>query len=431
MCERVRMRRHCLTRAFISGHPVRFGGLEVRATLAPMSRSPHARRITTCALALALAGCATQAPPPLPQAAAQPAAQAASTAPRVPQPTVAIAKPPGTSPLPDPYPAMPLEQARAAFVRDTAAKYGIEPARIETVLANASKREPILTAMSRPAEAKPWSEYRPLLVTDARIAGGRKFLAEHRARLAKVEAATGVPAEIIVAIIGIETSYGANTGRYPVVDALYTLGFHYPRTNDPAKADREARREAFFRNELGMLFALGQQEGVDVSTLTGSYAGAMGYGQFMPSSYLEFAVDGDGDGKRDLFSNLDDVFASIANYFIVKGGWQRGGPIAARAQVAADAVPFEPEGFEPVYTLGDLARAGYRASTPLPPETPATVVYLDGANGREAWIAFRNFYAITRYNISKHYAMAVSDLADAIAGRTPGSTIAAPGSTAP
>lgn len=403
----------------------------MRATLAPMSRSPHARHIVTCTLALALAGCATQVPP-VSQSASQPAApQPVSTAPRLPQPTVTVAKPPGASPLPDPYPAMPLEQARAAFVRDTAAKYGIEPAHIETVLAKATKRESILTAMSRPAEAKPWHEYRPLLVTDARIAGGRKFHEQHRAKLAKVEAATGVPAEIIVAIIGIETSYGANTGKHSIVDALYTLGFHYPRTGDPTKAEREARREAFFRNELAMLFALGKQEGVDVSTLTGSYAGAMGYGQFMPSSYLEFAVDGDGDGKRNLFSNLDDVFASIANYFIAKGGWQRGGPIAARAQVAADAVPFEPEGFEPVYTLGDLARAGYRTSTSLPPATPATVVYLDGTQGREAWIGFRNFYAITRYNISKHYAMAVSDLADAIAGRPPGSTAAAPGSTAP
>lgn len=373
-----------------------------------MSRSPLARRITICALALALAACATQAPPPVPQAAA-PAPVLA--------PTLPVVKPPGTSPLPEPYPAMPLEQARAMFVRDTAAKYGIDPKRIEDTLARAEIRDSILNAMSRPAEAKPWHEYRPLLVTNVRVDGGRAFLEKHRDKLAKVEASTGVPAEIIVAIIGIETSFGANTGKYPVVDALYTLGFAYPRSGDPAKADREARREAFFRNELGMLFALGKAEGFDVGTLTGSYAGAMGWGQFMPSSYLEFAVDGDGDGKRDLFANLDDVFASIANYFVAKGGWERGGPVVARAQVAPDAKPFEPEGFEPAYTLADLAALGYATSRPLPPTQPATLVLLDGASGREHWLAFRNFYAITRYNISKHYAMAVHELAEAIAGR--------------
>ncbi|MFC0676652.1 lytic murein transglycosylase B [Lysobacter korlensis] len=375
-----------------------------------MSRSPSARRIVTCALALALAGCATQAPPPIAQ-------EQAAVAPPAPPPTLPVFKPPGTTPLPDPYPQMPLEQARAMFVRDTAAKYGVDAAHIEAVLARAQMREPIIKAMSRPAEAKPWRDYRPLLVTDARINGGRAFLEKHREKLARVEAKYGVPAEVIVAIIGIETSFGANTGKYPVVDALYTLGFAYPRTGDPAKADREARREAFFRNELGMLFALGKAEGFDVGTLTGSYAGAMGWGQFMPSSYLEFAVDGDGDGKRDLFNNLDDVFASIANYFVQKGGWERGGPVVAPALVAADAKPFAPEGFEPAYTLADLAALGYRPATPMPPQQAATVVYLDGATGREPWITFRNFYAITRYNISKHYAMAVHTLAEAIAGR--------------
>jgi membrane-bound lytic murein transglycosylase B len=404
---------------------MRSGRLKVRANLAPMSRSPLARRIKICALALALAACATQAPPPVAQAAAAEPEAAASVL----APTVPVAKPPGTNPLPEPYPEMPLEQARAMFVRDTAAKYGIDPKLIEDTLARAEIRESILKAMSRPAEAKPWHEYRPLLVTDARIKGGRAFLEKHRDRLAKVEANTGVPAEIIAAIIGIETSFGANTGRYSVVDALYTLGFAYPRTGDPAKADREARREAFFRNELGMLFALGKAEGFDVGTLTGSYAGAMGWGQFMPSSYLEFAVDGDGDGKRDLFNNLDDVFASIANYFIRKGGWERGGPVVARAQVASDAKPFEPEGFEPAYTLADLAALGYTTGRPLPPTQPATIVILDGAGGREHWLAFRNFYAITRYNISKHYAMAVNDLAEAIAGREMPSAAGATGSS--
>lgn len=369
-----------------------------------MSRSPLFRRLTICVLTLALAACATQAPPP-------PADTAA------PKPSVPVKPTPGTNPLPDPYPPMPLEQARAAFVQQTATKYGIEPAHIEAMLAKAQMREPIIKAMSRPAEAKPWRDYRPIFITQGRIDGGRAFLAQHRDRLARVEQRFGVPAEIIVSIIGVETSYGANTGSYPVIDALYTLGFAYPRSGDPAKADREARREAFFRNELGMLFALGKAEGFDVGTLTGSYAGAMGWGQFMPSSYLEFAVDGDGDGRRDLFTNADDVFASIANYFVAKGGWTRGEPVTVRAIAASGAQAPQPESLEPAYPLADLVARGFRPLTPVPATQPATLLTLDGVSGPEHWLAFGNFYAITRYNISKHYAMAVFQLAEAIAGR--------------
>ena len=145
----------------------------------------------------------------------------------------------------------------ASAGRDTAAKYGVDAGYIESVLANAEMRESIIKAMSRPAEAKPWRDYRPIFISQARIDGGQAFMARHRDALARVESRTGVPAEIIVAIIGVETSYGANTGSYPVVDALYTLAFAYPRTGDPAKADRENRREAFFRGELAQLFALG------------------------------------------------------------------------------------------------------------------------------------------------------------------------------
>ncbi|MDI9238523.1 lytic murein transglycosylase B [Lysobacter sp. LF1] len=320
--------------------------------------------------------------------------------------------------MPAPVTSQPINQARAAFVRETAAQYGIDPAYIESVLAKAQIRDAIVAAMSKPAEAKPWRDYRPIFITQARIDGGREFLAQHRDALAKAEATYGVPAQVIVSIIGVETNYGRNTGSYPVLDALYTLAFAYPRTGDPAKADRENRREAFFRGELAQLFALGKETGLDITTLTGSYAGAMGWGQFMPSSYREFAVDGDGDGKRDLFNNLDDVFASIANYFVKKGGWVRGGPVTVRANAAANAQPIEPENLDPVYTMADLAARGFRPLTPVTPaDQSATVVNLDGDAGPEYWFGFRNFYAITRYNISKHYAMAVYQLSEAIAGR--------------
>src|SRR5690606_31529695 len=267
-------------------------------------------RALVCALPLALVACATQTPPP-----------------PTPQPEAPAPVEPAPAPTPPPVStAEPVEQARAEFVRTTSARYEVDPATIESVLAQAEIRDSIISAMTRPAEAKPWSAYRPIFITQARIDAGRAFLAKHRDALAKVEADTGVPAEIIVSIIGVETSYGGNMGSYPVVDALYTLAFAYPRTNEPDKIARENQREAFFRDELAQLFAMGKENGFDITTLKGSYAGAMGWGQFMPSSYRDYAVDGDGDGKVDLFGNLDDVFASVANYFVEKGGWVRGAP---------------------------------------------------------------------------------------------------------
>ncbi len=388
-----------------------------RATLPAMTRRPYAQRALTRAtmlsLTLALAACATQTPPTASHAA--PASKHAA------KPRTAV---PGTQALPEPVTAMPLEQARAEFVRDTAAKYGVDPAYIESVLAKAQIRDAIVAAMARPAEAKPWRDYRPIFITQSRIDGGQAFLAQNRDALARVQGQYGVPAEIIVSIIGVETSYGTNTGKYPVVDALYTLAFAYPRSGDPAKADRENRREAFFRGELAQLFALGKETGLDITTLTGSYAGAMGWGQFMPSSYREFAVDGNGDGRRDLFNSTDDVFASIANYFVKKGGWQRGGPVTVRANRADNAQDFATEELEPLYTLGDLATRGYRPLAEVAPTQHATLINLDGVNGPEYWLGFQNFYAITRYNISKHYAMAVYQLGEAIAGRAPPETAA-------
>jgi membrane-bound lytic murein transglycosylase B len=373
-----------------------------------MIRRPHTVRCASvCALTLALAACATQAPPPT-------AARLQPTPPIVAAPA---AKPDPLAHLPPPVVPMPIEQARAAFVRDTAAKYSIDPAYIESVLAKAQIRDSIVAAMSRPAEAKPWRDYRPIFVTQKRIDGGRTFLAEHREQLARVEAQTGVPAEIIVSILGVETSFGGNTGSYPVIDALYTLAFAYPRTGDPAKAERENRREAFFRDELGQLFAMGKETGLDVATLTGSYAGAMGWGQFMPSSYRQYAVDGDGDGKKDLFTDLDDVFASVANYFVKKGGWVRGGPIVVRANRDATALDFKPDNLEPIIPLSELAARGYRPLGTVAPTETATLLNLEGVAGPEYWLGFRNFYAITRYNISAHYAMAVYQLSEAIAGR--------------
>ncbi|MET7142014.1 lytic murein transglycosylase B [Xanthomonas sp. PPL139] len=370
------------------------------------------RRSLICLLTLGLVACATQpkAPPSPPQASAPP------PAPR-PAPPVEAAPEAVQAPPVDLTP-VPFEVARANFVRDTAAKYCIDPAQIEATLAQAQFKDAIVAAMSRPAErVKPWSEYRPMFISQARIDGGRAFLATHRDELQRVQARTGVPAETIVAIIGVETSYGKNAGSYRVLDALYTLAFRYPRSGDPAKLEREVRRELFFRDELGQLFALAREENLDITTLIGSYAGAMGLGQFMPSSYRQFAVDGDGDGKRNLFTDYDDAFSSIANYFVKKGGWVRDGLVAVPATLRPGAEEFNPTDWTPTYTLADLAARGYTPNVPVPAGATATPIALDGSAGKQYWLGFQNYYAITRYNNSKMYAMAVYQLSQAIAGK--------------
>jgi membrane-bound lytic murein transglycosylase B len=239
-------------------------------------------------------------------------------------------------------------------------------------------------------------------MTEARIQGGRRFLAEHREELAKVQAATGVPAEMIVAIIGVETQYGGNTGSYRVLDALYTLGFFYPK------------REEFFRSELGHFFALAKQEQLDPSVVKGSYAGAMGWGQFKPSSYRNYGKDGDGDGRRDLFGSPRDIFASIANYF-VGHGWRSGEPVFLPAKADAGVAAWVPENYEAKFRLAEIARKGYRPLDAAAPDLPATMLTLEGAAGPEYWIGYQNFYVLTRYNRSPLYAMAVFQLSREIA----------------
>lgn len=371
------------------------------------------RRALLVSMTSALVACATQSPPPPSVAATAPAAApvsvplAAPLLAPVPQPPE---RPVAPASVTDPM--LPQAQRIEAFVDYTARTYGVPAQDIRAGLAQAQFLQRTVDIISRPAEAvRPWSAYRPIFINDARIAGGVAFYADNRADLDRIAANTGVPAEYIVAIIGVETNYGRNTGNYRVLDALYSLAFGYPK------------RAPFFAGELAQLFALGQDEHIDVASLTGSYAGAMGLGQFMPSSYRLWGKDGDGDGKRDLISDKDDVFASIANYFVVHG-WQRGGPVVARAARDAGAGDFLPDSIDPVYPLVDLAQRGYRpqAGEPVPADAAqgATLITLDGDAGKEYWLGYRNFYVITRYNHSPMYAMAVQQLAQAIRAGTPG-----------
>ena len=341
----------------------------------------------------------------------------------VPEPVAASA--PVPAPAPPPADAEPLTQDVAArkerFISDTAAKYGIPEDQLRATLAKAQYRQSIVNAMARPAEStRTWAQYRPIFLTDGRIAQGRAYLSDNRFEVNQVAERTGVPAEIILAIMGVETGWGGNMGSHNVLDALYTLAFHYPVIDGKVN---EARI-AFFTDELAQLFALAKEEGFDILTLKGSYAGAMGLGQFMPSSYRRYAVDGDGDGKRDLFGSKRDAFASIANYFIGHG-WQPGNPVFVRANALPGAAPFKPENWEAKYSLAELAGKGY---TPVggAVDLPATLLTLDGAQGTEHWIGFKNFWVITRYNRSPMYAMAVWQLAQEIAQRPYAPAPAAP-----
>ena len=294
------------------------------------------------------------------------------------------------------------EERRQAFIVETAVASGMTQAEVAGWLDQARYQQSIIDAITRPAEGKPWKDYRPIFLTETRIRQGREFYAEHRDELTKVSRQTGVPAEIIVAIIGVETSYGRIMGNYRVLDALYTLGFFFPR------------REEFFRAELKHLFTLARREELDLATLKGSYAGAMGLGQFMPSSYLQYAFDGDGDGRRDLRGSTHDAIASVANYFIGYG-WKTGQPAFVPAVADTNAVAFVPPDFVARHTLADLASRGYRPRDAGAPNLPATLLTLQGVNGPEHWIGYPNFYVITRYNRSPMYAMAVHQLAGEIA----------------
>ena len=293
--------------------------------------------------------------------------------------------------------------AEQQFARDVAKAGNRDADEILATLQKARYQQSVIDTMSRPAEAKAWKDYRPIFVNDRRIDDGIAFYKANRALLERIAGEYGVPAEIIVAILGVETNYGRNAGHYRVLDALTTLAFYYPPRQD------------FFRDELKRLFLLRSPAfPYALEDLTGSYAGAMGWGQFMPSSIANFARDGDGDGKIDLWNSLPDICASVANYFVAHG-WQKGGPVAQRAQVGAQARAIEPNGLTPVYSVQQLAEWGYATEAKFDPMTPATLIKLEGESGPETWITFQNFYVISRYNKSPLYSLAAYQVSQAVA----------------
>lgn len=291
------------------------------------------------------------------------------------------------------------------FIVDVAARHDFSTEELTELFRKAAFRQDILDAMSRPAERRPWHEYRPIFITGKRISDGVEFRHAHREILARAEETFGVPPEIVTAIIGVETSYGRSAGRHRVLDSLATLAFDYPR------------RAEFFRSELEAYLVLSREERFDPLSIKGSYAGAMGKPQFIPSSYRSYAVDFDGDDRRDLLGNVADAIGSVANYLKMHG-WKPGAPVASRAIVTGEGWrELAQNGIRPHTPVDRLADAGVRAEDPLPGDALATLVELEAGDGVEVWVALDNFYVITRYNRSALYAMAVYQLADEIARR--------------
>ncbi|TVO62359.1 lytic murein transglycosylase B [Spiribacter vilamensis] len=301
-------------------------------------------------------------------------------------------------------PADPAEStAIRAFSERVAKRHDLSADAIERLISDEARYEPaIIEAINRPAEALPWHRYRDIFLTEARIAGGLEFRRRHQQWLEAVETQYGVPAEIVVAIIGVETFYGRYTGDYRVIDALRTLGFGYP-----------ARGE-FFRDELEAFLVLTREEDIDPTTPLGSYAGAMGVPQFISSSYRAYAIDFNDNGRRDLFSEPADAIGSVGHY-LSRHGWQAGAPIAVPAELDGSGwrSRLRPS-LEPVDTVATLASAGVSPERPLAAGLDARLLELQAETGARHWVTLRNFYAITRYNHSSLYAMAVHQLADAI-----------------
>lgn len=289
-----------------------------------------------------------------------------------------------------------------AFVVEMSERHGFDASALRRLMARARTQEAILRAMARPGTARPWFEYRPVYVNPERVAAGLKFWSENAAVIARASRRYGVPEEIIVATLGVETNYGRDTGKFRVLDALYTLAFDWP-----------ARAE-FFRSELEQFLLLAREQGVDPLTPRGSYAGAMGIAQFMPSSYRKYAVDFDGSGRPDLSRSADAV-GSVANYMNAFG-WEPGGLVAVRAEAGGERVgEFVDQGLKPASSVEVLAEAGIRPRTQVPGETEAAVLRLQGEDGPLYFLGFNNFYVITRYNRSVNYAMSLFDLAEALA----------------
>jgi membrane-bound lytic murein transglycosylase B len=292
-----------------------------------------------------------------------------------------------------------------AFIDQMVQKHGFSTGELQSVFERTRRQDSVLRAMQAPAESavRSWQTYRAQFVNPRRVQEGVRFFQSNAASLERASILYGVPAEIIVAIIGVETVYGRNTGNYRVMDALTTLAFDFPP------------RSGYFRNELELYLLNARDENLDAMTMRGSYAGAVGIPQFMPHAYRRFAVDFDGDGQRDLRGSPADAIGSVGN-FLKEHGWRRGEPVAARANVENDELrPLAAAGVKPGFRLEDLRALGVATATDAPPETLCSLVELQTADqASDYWVGFENFFVLTRYNRSSFYAISVLELSRAI-----------------
>jgi membrane-bound lytic murein transglycosylase B len=292
-----------------------------------------------------------------------------------------------------------------AFIGQMAAKHRFDRNELARLFDAVEMQDKILAAIARPAEAMPWYKYRKIFMTDERIDAGVQFWRANEQALAAVERRYGVPAQIVVAIIGVETLYGQRPGKYRVIDALATLGFGYPK------------RSEFFLRELENFLLLCRDENIDPLQPLGSYAGAMGLPQFMPSSFRSFAADYEGDGLRNIWTNAPDAIASVANYF-AKHRWQSGAPVAFPASATGGEYRRAlGKDAKPDATIGRLQALQVYIPAKLPPTTPVKLMSFETEAGEELWAGLNNFYVITRYNHSPLYALAVHQLSEAVAER--------------
>lgn len=295
------------------------------------------------------------------------------------------------------------EKNTRVFIKEMVKEHKFDAKELKEVFSKARIHQSILDAIARPAEAKPWHEYRPIFLNEPRIEGGVKFWNDNALLLKKASEKYGVPPEIIVAIIGVETRYGRHKGKFPVIDSLSTLAFAYPP------------RSKFFRSELKQFLLMAREEKLDPNEQLGSYAGAMGMPQFISSSFRRYAVDFDGDGSRDLWNNKADVIGSVGNYF-KRHGWVKGQPVVDRVKVKGKSYrKLLGKGFEPQWTPKLLKRYGIKLPVKRSTKAKGTLLELEtGTKQPEYWVGWKNFYVITRYNRSAHYSMAVYQLGEKI-----------------
>lgn len=292
-----------------------------------------------------------------------------------------------------------------AFINEVSHKHGFDRAALRRTFGQVRPRAAIIRAVMSPVTARPWHEFRARLLDASRIRSGVRFWQEHAATLERASREFGVPEEIVVATIGLETMFGRHTGSFRVLEALTTLAFHYPP------------RAELFRGELEEYLLLARELGFDATAARGSYAGAMGIPQFLPSSYRKFALDYDGDRRRDLWGTPQDAIGSVAHYYRAHG-WRTGEIVIAPVEIGgSDADAVLAAGIEPRLTVAELRRLGVVPLVPVEETLAAALIMAETESGPRHWLAFHNFYVITRYNRSVNYALAVHELARELRAR--------------